>query len=439
MQSCSPISRWLASTSPVCFSSYAIVAAFLTYFCMYAFRKPFTAGEFGEFEVYQIGYKTILIAAQVAGYTVSKFIGIKVISEMPAGRRAASIIGLIGIAEVALLLFAVVPPPYNWPLLFINGLPLGMVFGLVLSFLEGRQVTEALSAGLCASFIVASGVVKSVGRALIVDFGVSEFWMPFLTGLIFVLPLLVGVGMLSQIPQPNAADVSHRSERVPMGRANRKALFRRHAFGLTGLVLIYVLLTVIRSFRDDFAVELWGELGHPEQPSVFAYSEIAVMMGVILINGSAVFVRSNRTAFFGSFGLMFGGFLLILGALIGHTSGILSPFVFMVLIGLGAYVPYVAFHTTVFERLLAVFRERGNIGYLMYLADAMGYMAYVGVMVVRNLLPTEVDFLPLFLTTTYWLSITAIGLTVALALHFARRIPVTISQASPVQTAPDAA
>ena len=34
--------------------------------------------------------------------------------------------------------------------LFVNGLPLGMVFGLVIGFLEGRKVTEALSAGpLC--------------------------------------------------------------------------------------------------------------------------------------------------------------------------------------------------------------------------------------------------------------------------------------------------
>ena len=57
--------------------------------------------------------------------------------------------------EVALLLFALVPAPYNFGCLFLNGLPLGMVFGLVLSFLEGRRLTEALAAGLCASFIVA--------------------------------------------------------------------------------------------------------------------------------------------------------------------------------------------------------------------------------------------------------------------------------------------
>jgi Family of unknown function (DUF5690) len=36
-----------------------------------------------------------------------------------------------------------------------------MVFGLILGFLEGRRHTEALTAGLCASFILADGTSKS--------------------------------------------------------------------------------------------------------------------------------------------------------------------------------------------------------------------------------------------------------------------------------------
>ena len=40
------ITRWLERASPAAFSAYAIMAAFCTYFCMYAFRKPFAAGTF---------------------------------------------------------------------------------------------------------------------------------------------------------------------------------------------------------------------------------------------------------------------------------------------------------------------------------------------------------------------------------------------------------
>ena len=50
--------------------------------------------------------------------------------------------------------------------MFLNGLPLGMIWGLVFGYMEGRRVSEVLGAILCASFILSSGVVKSVGAWL---------------------------------------------------------------------------------------------------------------------------------------------------------------------------------------------------------------------------------------------------------------------------------
>ena len=178
------ISKNLERMPTPAFSFYCIIAAFGTYFCMYAFRKPFTAATYEGLSFFGVGLKTALIAAQVAGYTLSKFLGIKFVSEMSPGRRAIAIIGLILVAELALILFAITPAPWNIVWLFLNGLPLGMIFGLVLGFLEGRKTSEALAAGLCASFILSSGFVKSVGRILIEKYQVDIFWMPFLTGLI---------------------------------------------------------------------------------------------------------------------------------------------------------------------------------------------------------------------------------------------------------------
>lgn len=402
------------------FAIYCIAAAFTVYFCMYAFRKPFTAGEYADTTLAGIAYKSILVAAQVAGYTLSKFIGIKVISEMPAKRRALAILILIGIAELSLIGFALVPAPYNWPLLFINGLPLGMVFGLVLSYLEGRQLTEALSAGLCVSFILASGYVKSIGRWLIVEQGVSEYWMPAVTGGLFVLPLLIAVWALSRIPPPTAVDVAERSPRIPMTKLDRRRVLIRHGLGLTGLLLIYVSLTVVRSFRDDFAVELWQGLGAAERPSIFARSETAVMFGVIAINGTAAFIRDNRRALLATIILILSGILLTLGTIVGQQLELLRPLSFMVLVGLGTYVPYVAFHTTLFERLLATFRDRANIGFLMYLADSVGYLGYVAVMFAKSWLSADRNFLELFLQVTKLLSVASLVIGVFLFVHYWR-------------------
>jgi hypothetical protein len=344
-------------------------------------------------------------------------------ADFGASRRAAGILVLIGSAEAALLLFAVTPPPWNFVWLFFNGLPLGMVFGLVLAFLEGRRVTEALVAGLSASMIISSGVVKSVGQTLIQDWNVSEFWMPVVTGGLFVGPLFLFVWMLSQIPKPSKVDVAHRSERTPMTAAQRRAFFGRHWTGLVFLLAIYVLLTIMRSIRDDFGIEIWRDLGYDGKPAIFAKSEILVMFGVVLINGAAIWIGSNRRAFLSSLGLVVCGFVIVLTALLLHKQQQLTPFAFMVLTGLGLYIPYVAFHTTIFERLIAAFREQGNIGFLMYSADAVGYLGYVGIMLLRNSSLLEAGFLKLFVGASLLIAIAAIFITLFLVIHYYHRLP----------------
>ena len=185
-----------------------MLAAFGTYFCMYAFRKPFNAGTYEGFTLWDMDYKAILIIAQVLGYMTSKFIGIKVISELKAHKRKKLIIGLILFAESALLLFGLVPHPYNFVFLFLNGLPLGMVWGIVFSYLEGRMFTETLAMGLSISLIISSGFLKTiyfyVQAALPL---ISEFWMPAVIGIFFLPLFLLFVWMLSVIPAPSAEDI----------------------------------------------------------------------------------------------------------------------------------------------------------------------------------------------------------------------------------------
>ncbi|MFM1822155.1 MAG: hypothetical protein RI967_421 [Planctomycetota bacterium] len=380
---------------------------------MYGFRKPYTAASFAGEELWGLGYKPVLIAAQVLGYTVSKFIGIKVVSEVEPRRRAALLVALVAASELALVLFALTPAPLNLAFLFLNGLPLGMVFGLVLGFLEGRRQTELLAAGLCGSFIVADGFVKSVGATLL-EAGVSEAWMPAAAGLLFAPPLALFAWMLSRIPPPDADDIAHRSERAPMPAGARRAMFRRHATGLLLLAAVYLLVTILRSVRADFAPEIWsGLLGEPAAPSSYSLSEFVVAIAVTALLGAVVVIRDNRRAFLAGLALAIAGCGVLATALALRASGAASPFAFMVLGGIGLYLPYIAVHTVLFERLIAMTRERGTIGYLMYLVDSVGYLGYVAVLLGRNLLGPPDDFLDAFLMLNW---IIAIGCLVLLAL-----------------------
>lgn len=372
-----------SESNPLIGMLWAMVAAFGAYFCMYGFRKPFTAASYADAEVWGIGFKTILVTSQVFGYMVSKFIGIKVIAEMPPHRRAVTMIWLILTAEAALVLFGIVPRPWNAACLFLNGLPLGMVFGLVQGFLEGRRATELLVAGLCASFILADGMTKSVGSWLLSQ-GVTEDWMPSAAGAVFLIPFGLCVAMLARVTPPTRQDVAARSARDAMNLADRRGFFLRHIAGLVPLVLLYLLVTIVRSIRADFAPEIWRSLQIDTVPSTFTSSESIVAFCVLLVNGAAILIRDNRMAFFASLATCAAGLGLLATALLLRGQDRLDGFTFMVLLGLGLYLPYVAFHTTVFERLLGMTREKGNIGFLMYLADSIGYLGYVGVMIGRN-------------------------------------------------------
>jgi hypothetical protein len=402
-----------ARSGVLALSTWCIVAAFGTYFCMYAFRKPFTAAAYDA-----PSYKATLITAQVLGYAFSKVLSVRIVAQMRPQDRAGWILALIGAAQLALFFFALVPAPYNAACLFCNGLPLGMVFGLVLGFLEGRQVTEALTAGLCASFIVADGVMKSVG-AYLLQAGVTEAWMPFTAGLVFAAPLVLFVWMLTRIPLPSPSDVAARSERVPMRRPERRRFFWRYAPGLSLLVLAYLLITILRSVRADFAPELWRGLGTTGQPDVFTRSEALVALGVILCNGLAVFIRDNGRAFSMALLIAASGLVLIGLALAAFHAGWLSPFALMVLLGLGLYLPYVAVHTTLFERLIAMTRDRGNLAYLMCLADAVGYLGYVAVMLAGHFWDGRTNLVDLFFLSSALIAAASLAALVACWCYFA--------------------
>jgi len=373
---------------------WATCAAFSTYFCAYAFRKPFTAAQFADSQFFGYDFKFLAVTTQVIGYSISKFIGIGVISGMRPAGRARALLLLIGLSELALVLFGLLPRPWNLLAMLLNGLPLGMVFGLVMGFLEGRRVSEALLAGLCASFIMADGFAKSTGAWLLQQ-GVSEDWMPAAAGALFLLPLTLAVSVLARTPAPSQQDIAARSARTHMTHADRWAMVRRFGPGLAAIVLMYLLVTIIRSVRADFAAELWKGLGQEAAPAQFTTSEFWVALGVMLANGSLVLVRSNLLAFRISLATCLAGFGMIFFALLAGPSRI-SAFSFMVLIGLGLYLPYVAVHASIFERLLAMTRERGNVGFLMYVADSSGYLGYVGCMLLNGTLRKTAGTLEFF-------------------------------------------
>lgn len=415
------IKKWLKEQPAWLFSLYAMIAAFSTYACMYVYRRAYTAAGFEGVEFMGLELKTVLIISQVLGYMLSKFIGIKVVSEMTPEKRAKTIIWLILSAHFSLFLFWQIPLPYSILFLFLNGLPLGMIWGLVFSYLEGRRNTELLGAGLSVSFIVASGMSRSAGTFVMLEWGVSEFAMPFITGLIFVLPLIFFVWMLNQIPPPTAADEEQRVKRVPMNRNERWAFFRQYALGITVLTLGYMGLTAYRDLRDNYALEIVTAIGYVDDASIFTRTEVPIALIVLIVMASIMLIKNNKKALMVNHYIIAFGFSLIGISTLLFQNEFITGYWWMVLVGLGSYLGYVPFNCILFDRFIATFRTMANAGFLIYIADSFGYLSSVGVLLYKNFSQADISWYHFFLNFSYFTCFLGLFLTACSFIYFLRK------------------
>jgi hypothetical protein len=403
----SKLTQSLERANPVLFTAFAGLAGFAAYFSMYAFRKPFSVAIFTAVPHwhFELDYKIALVLAQVAGYALSKLMGVKLIAEFQPAKRAGAILKLIFLSWIALILFALVPAPWNVFAMFLNGLPLGMIWGLVFGFMEGRRTSEVLGAILCASFIVSSGAVKSVGKLLMDSWHVSPYWMPAATGLLFFPVLAISVWGLSVLPAPNSADEAARVRRAPMDAAARASFLSRFGTGVALLVICYIMITAVRDFRDNFAAEIWTALGFGREAAVYTASEVPVAVLALTVLGVIIVVRDNVKALMVIHAVVVAGLLLLGASTLAFHAGYLSPLMWMILSGAGLYMAYVPFNAMLFDRLIAVSGTVGTAGFLIYVADASGYIGSCALLVWRNFGLLQLNWLQVFTAAAYATSV----------------------------------
>jgi len=397
---------------------YAAIVVFLAYTMIFGFRKSFTVATFDGLTIAGYNYKTVLVIFQMLGYLLAKFYGIKFISELKRTGRGKIILILTGISWLSWLFFAITPIPYNVIFLFANGFPLGMLWGVVFSYVEGRRSTDFIGATLAVSFIFASGFVKSVGLWLSINLNISEFWIPFYTGLVFALPLLLFVYLMEKMPPPDAEDITFRTERIPMNQADRKLFIKDFFWGLLACVTIYCFATIFRDIRDNFSAEMWKEMGFFNQPSIFAKTETPITLIVLVLIGSMVLIKNNFKAlqlahYFILIGFIFAGAFSLL-----FKAQMLPPIWWMTLTGLGLYMVYIPFNAVFFDRLISTFKYTSNVGFLIYIADSFGYVGSIGVLFSKEIFKVKLNWVTFFSNSVIALSLIGVLLTLFSLQYF---------------------
>jgi MFS family permease len=419
------------NTSKSFFIAWSMIAAFGAYFCMYAFRKPFTAGTYAAHHFLGMDYKAILIVAQALGYMISKFIGIKIISELKPKNRQKLIIGLILFAEVSLLFFGLVPTPYNFIFIFFNGLPLGMVWGIVFNYLEGRRFTEVLAMGLSISLIISSGILKTVYFTIHGWLpAITDMWLPFFIGLFFLPFFLFFSWMLAVIPPPTETDKLLRVERVPMTAADKRGVLKEVGTGVLCFVLMYTFLATMRDFRDNFSVEIWNEIQPSWDKSVFSKTEMISGLVVLFSVGCLSLIRNNIKGFWATQWLIFFGILLSGGSTLLFQLHQLTPFWWMLLSGMGLFLAYIPIQVAVFERIIALFKLKANAGFFIYICDALGYMGSVALLLYREFFMKDMSWSKVLMHFSYLLTLICVVLLLLVALFFNRKMGVKSSVAN---------
>lgn len=369
-------------------------AALLSYSLVYALRKPYTAASFEGLTFMGSDYKVAVTTIQILGYVIAKFFGIKIISELKKENRFRFFVGSAILAELALVGFGLLEAPYNVAAMFVNGLSLGCMWGVIFSFIEGRKVTDILASLLGVSMVFSSGVAKSFGLFAMNEMQIDQFWMPAVIGG-FALPLLVFMGyMLKCLPQPTAEDIALRNERVVLDGKGRVALFRKYAPILTLIFIGNFMLLVLRDIKEDFLVNI---LDMSNQSSwLFARIDTIVTLIILGIFALFAFFRSNIRALLWLMTLVIAGCLTMTYVSFHYETLNLKPVTWLFIQSLSLYIAYLTFQTIFFDRFIACFRIKGNVGFFIALIDFIGYLGTVTLLSTKEFLNIELEWFALF-------------------------------------------
>ena len=364
--------------------------ALLSYSLVYALRKPFTAAEFEGMQVAGMDYKIAVSVVQLLGYVTAKLMGIKYISELKPESRLKFVINSAALSEISLLVFGLFPAPYNIAALFFNGLSLGCMWGVIFSFLEGRRTTDILASIMGVSMALSSGVAKSMGLYAINSLHVSEFWMPALIGA-FAFPLLCVLGWtMTKFPKPTEADIASRSVRVTLDGRQRWVLFRKFMPVLLMLFAANLLLTVQRDVKEDFIVCIIDV----STVSSWAFAQIDSIATLVSLAVFALLATTYNH-------LKVLCVLLVLSiAGMGTLAFVAANFermqlpvnVWLFLQSLCLDMAYLSFQTIFFERFIACFKIRGNVGFFIITIDFVGYMGTLALLVFKEACASHVDW-----------------------------------------------
>eukprot|EP00951_Prasinocladus_malaysianus_P001080 scaffold7634_cov51-Prasinocladus_malaysianus.AAC.2 len=328
--------------------------------------------------------ETALGFFQLVGYAISKMLAVKIVPESIQHRVSVFLVLILACLELSMLLLAIIPLDYKILATFLAGLPAGLVWGFIVSYLEGRRTSDVMLVSLSISYIVSNSPIDAIGNALI-GAGMQPIWVPAAIGALTAPIFLLCVWLLHQLPPPSNEDVAERLERTAMNHSQRLVFTQSWGLGLLAILGAQLMLVTYKEVRATAKLMIMTTpVNYGLDADSMAFLDLLVGLSVLIPISALVFVRSNAAATFASFCWMAAGSAtLMVACIILSTYTDMNAKIYYALTGIGCMMGYVPFSSTLFERMLPYTGERGTITFPMALADAISYTAVVGVYVAQ--------------------------------------------------------
>jgi hypothetical protein len=142
---------------------------------------------------------------------------------------------------------------------------------------------------------------------------------------------------------------------------------------------------------------------------------------VLAILSFMVKVKNNKKAFAYYHYILLAGILTVGLSMYLFQQGSLSPFLWMTVSGFGMYICYIPFNGIYFDRMIAAFEIKGNVGFLIYIVDSFGYLGSVLILLYKNFGSARTSWLHFYIQLNYIITIAVFVLSVIAFLAFRKK------------------
>ena len=206
-----------------------------------------------------------------------------------------------------------------------------------------------------------------------------------------------------------------------MNASERRSFLRSYFPGLVLLVIVYLFLTSYRDFRDNYAAEIWADLGQGQQAGVFTLTEIPIAISVMIVLGLLYLVKNNKRGLFLTYVIMGSGALMVGVSTLMFDGGAIGPRTWMILVGLGLYLGYVPYGCVLFDRTIAALGTVATAVFLIYISDAVAYGGSVAIVLYKVLGQADISKLQFFRYFSYTMSAACVVFFAISGAYFLRR------------------